>query len=135
MRHIVIVLGFVVSFVAFADTRIEHNDGGQTCHIPYNEENTDKEYKLPCIGILKERGGLGAIEAWGRVEVTNVPRKFAPKDYVITSDDTVEAEPCTMVNDDGQDYTTDDWIVQQSKVCAGNRCTAVYEILCGYTSF
>lgn len=133
MKILALIIGVIV-YVAFAgfasaDPRIELDT--DSCHFPYDAIDTDNEWKLTCDGNLYETAADGAIKGWAKVKYHDVPRETAPENATVYSDES--DTDCVLQNDDGTEAQIADWVVKIRSRCSRWRCSASYQLLCGYT--
>ena len=136
MKYVyMVVLGLFISAAVSADPRAELYQNAAVCHFPFSEQ-TDDEFKGPCYGKIKELDGVGGVAANFRAVDKGMSCAFVPEDTVVTSGPG-QGATCKMINDDNQTYEQRDWVVSIETVpeIGTGRCTVVYELLCGATTF
>ena len=65
MKYLISLLGLLVAFGAWADNRIEvgNNTGGHHCHVQWNNNNADDEFKITCDANSEQDGDTGTYSA------------------------------------------------------------------------
>lgn len=79
MRYLIGLLGAFVAFGSWADNRVEvgNNTGGHHCHIQWNQDNADDEYKEGCKAKALQNTD-GTYTGWAREDWTKVPASIYP---------------------------------------------------------
>lgn len=65
MKYLITLLGLFVATGAWADNRIEvgNNTGGDHCHVQWNQDNADDEFKISCDANAEQDGDTGTYSA------------------------------------------------------------------------
>ena len=119
MRYLIGLLGLALSFGAWADNRVEvgNNTGGHHCHIQWNQDDADDEFKEGCKAKSKQNPD-GTYTGWAREDWTKVPASSYPgtipdkKVWMKYFKTNCGGTPGTVQDDDANTYTSGDCLTE-----------------------
>ena len=113
MKYLMIVLGALIAFGAWADNRIELQ--GDDCHLVWNNDNADDEHKVSCTVFTTQDGDAGTYSAssYGGfrvprevLEAEGVPLPDKANFLEVLTSDCLNGNDGTIEDDNGNAYTS-----------------------------
>lgn len=122
---------FLICGNVLADSRMEEANGNDSfAHFIRDANNTDDEVKQGGIFVSVAPDGNGNADgiAYFQTKVRAIADTLVPgegnRSLIFTNDDANQA--CTMVDDDGNEYTSNDW--ESLIVVKGTKAT--FQLIC-----